>query len=360
MYDPRRRPWYVAASSGPKDVVLVLDVSGSMEDYGRIKLAKEASSTIVDTLTVADRVAIVKFSDVASLIGGQTSLIRATKENKKLLIDAIDGLEAEGATNFYDAFDKAFDAIDKTIRAEQTTGCNIALLFMTDGQITQGPGEDDVINLVNDRTGQLATNFNRKTTIFTFSLGDLADHTVTKSIACNTDGIWTLVDDFADDLVDEMSSYYKLYALGLGEGDNDDFVSWVEPYEFHSGGKMGTSVSTPVYDRSVSPPLFLGVAAVDMPMDDVEQILGEEASSSNMLDRFVLLSTARCPKIELTEYELDALRFLGGGEEATCGASNATTGTSYAGVVPEKCATQSDYPNNMWENTDSKFFFSRP
>ena len=96
VYDPRRRPWYVAASSGPKDVVLVLDVSGSMEDYGRIKLANKAARTIVDTLTVADRVAIVKFSDVASLIGGQTSLIRATKENKKLLIDAIDGLEAEG------------------------------------------------------------------------------------------------------------------------------------------------------------------------------------------------------------------------------------------------------------------------
>ena len=24
-YDPRKRPWYVSASSGPKDIVLVLD-----------------------------------------------------------------------------------------------------------------------------------------------------------------------------------------------------------------------------------------------------------------------------------------------------------------------------------------------
>ena len=36
IYDPRRRPWFVAASSGPKDVVIVIDVSGSMEDYGRM------------------------------------------------------------------------------------------------------------------------------------------------------------------------------------------------------------------------------------------------------------------------------------------------------------------------------------
>ncbi len=35
-YDPRVRPWYVAASSGPKDVVLILDTSGSMENAGRM------------------------------------------------------------------------------------------------------------------------------------------------------------------------------------------------------------------------------------------------------------------------------------------------------------------------------------
>ena len=29
-YDPRYRPWYAAAVTGPKDFVMVLDVSGSM------------------------------------------------------------------------------------------------------------------------------------------------------------------------------------------------------------------------------------------------------------------------------------------------------------------------------------------
>mmetsp|Transcript_17970 Transcript_17970/g.32529 ORF Transcript_17970/g.32529 Transcript_17970/m.32529 type:complete len:631 (-) Transcript_17970:1364-3256(-) len=355
VYDPRRRPWFVAASSGPKDVVLVIDVSGSMDDFGRMGLAKEAAITIVDTLTVADRVAIVTFSDGASQVGGYSGLIRATSENKDTLIQAIKGLQANGSTNFYDAFNTAFNALDQTIRSESTSGCNIAVLFMTDGKITEGPGvgegtaEDAVTNLVNERTEQLATNFNQKTTIFTFSLGQQADHTVTKRLACSTNGIWTPVDDFSDDLVAAMSSYYKLYALGLGEGSNKDFTAWVEPYRFHTAGKMGTSVSTPVYDRSVSPPLFLGAVAVDTYMDAIEEILGEDASSSTMLDRFVVLSTARCPKIELTECELDALRFFGGGEEATCGACN-TTG--YVGIVPEKCPFQSDLPNNLWDNTD--------
>jgi hypothetical protein len=87
-------------------------------------------------------------------------------------------------------------------------------------------------------------------------------------------------------------------------------------------------------------------------MDALEQVLGEDATSSAMLDRFVMLSTARCPEIRLTECELDALRFLGGGEEATCGLCN---NTNNEGIVPEQCPFHSDLPNNLWANTFSKF-----
>jgi len=142
--------------------------------------------------------------------------------------------------------------------------------------------------------------------------------------------------------------------FGLGEGGNEDFVTWVEPYEFaNPAGKKGTTVSVPVYDRSVEPPLFLGVAAIDMYLDAFEQVLGQSASSSNMLDRFVRLSTATCPKIELTECELDALRFLGGESEATCGRCG-NNDSSFIGVIPEKCPFVSDLPNNLWDNTDDE------
>ena len=176
------------------------------------------------------------------------------------------------------------------MRNEATSGCNVAVLFMTDGQITEGPGEVAVISLVNERVERFAAYYNRKITVFTFSLGRGADHFVTKNIACSTNGIWTPVDGLNGDLVTAMSSYYKLFALGLGEGGNEDFAAWVEPYKFSNPpGKMGTTVSAPVYDRSVSPPLFLGVVAVDMYMDALEQVIGEDATSSNMLQRFVLL-----------------------------------------------------------------------
>ena len=86
-------------------------------------------------------------------------------------------------------------------------------------------------------------------------------------------------------------------------------------------------------------------------MSDIEQILGEDASSSTMLDRFVSRSTARCPKIDLTKCELEALRFLSAGKVSTCGVCN---NTSYTGIVPEKCPLQSDLPKDIWVNSDSK------
>jgi hypothetical protein len=123
--------------------------------------------------------------------------------------------------------------LERTIEQEYTSGCNVAILFMTDGERTTGPETDEVLGLINDSTQRLATLYGRDTKIFTFSLGAQADHLVTKEIACSTNGIWTPVDDFDGDLVGAMASYYKLYALGLG--DDTEFTAWVEPYESFSG-----------------------------------------------------------------------------------------------------------------------------
>ena len=68
----------------------------------------------------------------------------------------------------------------------------------------------------------------------------------------------------------------------------------------------------------------------------LEQVLGEDAQSSTMLQRFTRLSTVKCPKIHLSECQLDALRYPSGGQEATCGRCNST---EYPGSFP---------PNALW------------
>ena len=55
-YDPRLRPFYVeTATPKPKDVVLVLDTSGSMRG-SRLTIAKEAAKTFLSTMNPRDRV----------------------------------------------------------------------------------------------------------------------------------------------------------------------------------------------------------------------------------------------------------------------------------------------------------------
>ncbi|KAL7479043.1 hypothetical protein ACHAW6_008953 [Cyclotella cf. meneghiniana] len=346
-FDPRYRPWFTAASSGPKDVVIVIDVSASMDDYNRMELAKEAASTVVKTLSAADKFALITFSESAVQTLGEGTLMQAENENKDMAIEVINNITVDRKlTNFYAAFEKAFD----TIEAEYSTGCNVAILFLTDGKITTGPGKNETIALVNQRIHNLETNSNQTTTIFTYSLGLKADHNLMKRLACETKGIWTQVDDSTDDLITAMSSYYKLYALGLGQGGNEDWVAWVEPYQFYTGGRNGTSVSAPVYDRSVTPPLFLGAVAVDMLMDDYELALGAEASSSFLLEKLVRNSTSRCPKIELNECELEAFQ-KNIGRDSMC---NVCNDTAIASVTPNVCSNQGDLPSDVWSNTEMK------
>jgi hypothetical protein len=119
--------------------------------------------------------------------------------------------------------------------------------------------------------------------VFTFSLGKSADDVITKEIACETDGMWMKVPD-TKDLSGYMNSYYKLFALGLGDKNNKDFVAWVEPYAFSTGNEMGTTVAAPVYDRSVTPAKFLGVVGMDFTVKFMEEIVGGTDSYTSVLN----------------------------------------------------------------------------
>jgi hypothetical protein len=64
-YDPRFRPWYATATSGAKNVILLIDTSGSM--YGeRLTLAKDAATNVVNTLSNSDFVGVISFGSSAS------------------------------------------------------------------------------------------------------------------------------------------------------------------------------------------------------------------------------------------------------------------------------------------------------
>ena len=156
----------MAASSGPKNVVLVIDTSGSMNEYDRIDLAMQAARTIIETLMVADRVAVVPFDNTARVltmegIPAARGRVRATNKNKDALLRAISSLEGAGMTNFYDAYDKTFELIEQTIQQDSTSVCNVVVLFLTDGVISKGPGAKEVIDLVSSKATAIKSKYNR-------------------------------------------------------------------------------------------------------------------------------------------------------------------------------------------------------
>lgn len=369
-YDPRSRPWYADASSPSKDVVIVIDRSRSMNDTN-LQLAQEAAITIINTLAKSDRVAVVTFSLEASVLAIDDVLLEdnifvgATDGDRKdKLITAVKAINNTNETsNLYNAFNLTFDILGNSITSGNSSSCNDVIIILTDGKVDEGMSDEDtskVISLVEDQSEQQAINLNKKPFIFIYTVGEDAGMNITKTIACGTGGIWRHIrDEESADLISALRSYYKLFELGLPI-ENDDFVVWAEPFFWYHDNRFGTTVTVPVFDRKVSPYLLLGVAGVGIYMDSIERILGSDASDAWLLEtswfqEWMMESSSveGCAPINLTKCQLDALRFLGGGEDATCGLCNNTS--SYTSFMPEVCPSNTTVPSDLWQNNECEY-----
>lgn len=68
LFDARTRPWYIAGAATPKDVVVLVDTSGSMTGLRR-EIARGVVFEILDTLTINDHFAVLRFSETVTPVG---------------------------------------------------------------------------------------------------------------------------------------------------------------------------------------------------------------------------------------------------------------------------------------------------
>jgi Ca-activated chloride channel family protein len=128
-------PPAIARRSTPRDVTLVLDVSGSMSGV-KIKQAREAGKQVLSTLSASDRFRLIDFStDVRAF---RDDFVQATTENVREASRYLESLDASGSTNISGALDAALEG-------SVPSGRLGLVLFVTDGEPTVGERSPEAI-----------------------------------------------------------------------------------------------------------------------------------------------------------------------------------------------------------------------
>ncbi len=125
-----------------KDVVFLLDVSGSMAGKEKIGAAKRALEFFLSVLDEGDRFTVIPFSTDAN--PWQEKLVEAEKDKIDDAIEFIQGLKALGGTNISGAF-------TRTLALERDKKRPLYIAFITDGRPTVGVTRpDEILELVEE------------------------------------------------------------------------------------------------------------------------------------------------------------------------------------------------------------------
>ena len=137
-----------------KDILFVLDTSGSMEGK-KIGQAKEALKYCIQQLNSEDRFNLITFSTETKCF--KQKLVKPS-EYRKDALNYIDRIEAKGGTNINEALINA-------LNMEVETNRPVSIVFVTDGLPTAG--ETDIGNIIKN----VSDNNKNKVKIFTFGVG---------------------------------------------------------------------------------------------------------------------------------------------------------------------------------------------
>ena len=109
----------VVPTNEPFNLVLLLDVSGSVEE--RIEFIRKAARDFLNTTSPQDRIAIISFRDDIQVISDFST-------DRKLLSRKLDEIDAGGGTALYDALGFVLADTVKQLRGERT-----AVVILSDG-----------------------------------------------------------------------------------------------------------------------------------------------------------------------------------------------------------------------------------
>jgi Ca-activated chloride channel family protein len=127
----------------PKNLVFLLDVSGSMAEPDKLPLVRSAMRMLVETLTARDRVAIVVYAGASGLVLPSTA-----GDLKAEILERIDALESGGSTNGAAGITLAY----QVARDHFIPGGVNRVILATDGDFNVGiTSQDELVRLISEQ-----------------------------------------------------------------------------------------------------------------------------------------------------------------------------------------------------------------
>uniref|UniRef100_A0A674CGL6 Calcium channel, voltage-dependent, alpha 2/delta subunit 1a n=1 Tax=Salmo trutta TaxID=8032 RepID=A0A674CGL6_SALTR len=297
LYDVRRRPWYIQGAASPKDMLILVDASGSVSGL-TLKLIHTSVNEMLETLSDDDYVNVVYFNDKAVKAGCFQNLVQANVRNKRFLKDAVRNISAKGITNYKGGFELAFEQLSSLNVTQGRALCNKIIMLFTDG------GEE--------RAQEIFQKYNadKKVRIFTFSVGQ---HNYDKGpiqwMACTNKGYYYEIPSIGAIRINTQEYLDVLGRPMVKANKKAKQVQWTNVYQDALELGLVITGTLPVFnktntkaDKERGLQLILGVMAIDVSLDDIKRLTPRFTFGPNGYyfaidpNGYVLLHPNLCPK----------------------------------------------------------------
>nr|XP_054595708.1 voltage-dependent calcium channel subunit alpha-2/delta-1a [Nothobranchius furzeri] len=266
LYDVRRRPWYIQGAASPKDMLILVDASGSVSGL-TLKLIKTSVGTMLETLSDDDFVNVVYFNKSARPAACFQNLVQANVRNKRTLKNAVLNIKAEGITNYTSGFELAFQQLNQTNVSR--ANCNKIIMLFTDG------GEEKAEEIF------AKYNPNQAVRIFTFSVGQHSyDKGPIQWMACANKGYYYEIPSIGAIRINTQEYLDVLGRPMVYAHKTSKQVQWTNVYLDALELGLVITGTVPVFNYTGTTPqskkpknqLILGVMAVDVSLEDIKRL----------------------------------------------------------------------------------------
>ncbi len=213
---------------GPLTTMLVMDVSGSMNQNGKIDGAKAAAKAYVDQMRPGDQAGLMTFDT-------KVTYVQQITADHQALIQAIDGIKTHTDTAMYDALIAAEDAL-KGVSGRK------AIIAVTDGMDNRSTHSvSDVVSGTQQNSLSISTiglgnpNTNNLTGL---------DETALKSLADQAGGTYSFAGDPKG-----LAALFQQYARTL---QSEYAITYLSPSTLRDGVNRSLSVSLTVPGAAAS------------------------------------------------------------------------------------------------------------